>query len=342
MGIAITRKCNISCRHCISECQPNSTEKLSLQVIEKLIEQTAGLGTVKSIVFTGGETFLEYEKLIYAVSLCEKLGLEASVITNGFWASTVETAKQKLSRLKGLKILNVSVDSFHQEFIPINQIHNTIKACKELGIKCIVNISYLNDPVQEISKIKQQLAGLDDLYEPITQPIAPFGRVLEQIDINSIYSYDPTGIPCVGADGPIIEANGKIMFCCGGLALHPDGSLFQMGNADEVSLEKVKQSAEKNPIVQTLRLRGPSGLMSLVKTQAEADGVEFVAPQEGEAMDLCSLCKYVVSNPEYVRLLKKITQNPKVKHDIALLRLIELGEISLSLQKNEINSVNST
>ncbi len=264
------------------------------------------------------------------------MGLETSIITNGFWGSTVQEAKQKLVGLKGLNVLSLSVDSFHQKFIPINKIRNIIQSCHELKIKCIINISYLNDPVYEISQVKQLLAGLEGFYETISQPVAPFGRAIQQIGIQSIYSYNPTGIPCLGADGPIIEANGNIMFCCGGLALHPDGKIFQAGTVDDKTLEEVKRSADVNPIVQTLRLRGPSGLMNLAKNQAEVDGVQFVYPKDGEARDLCSLCKFVVSNPVYVSLLKKAVQNFKVVHDIALLRAEELGEVSM-LQASKIN-----
>lgn len=82
--IVVTSRCNIKCRHCIYDCQPFSTEKLSKFVIKDLIRQAATLNSVKSMVFTGGEAFLEYSSLIESIALCEELGLEASAVTNGY------------------------------------------------------------------------------------------------------------------------------------------------------------------------------------------------------------------------------------------------------------------
>ncbi len=267
--IVVTSKCNIGCRHCIYDCQPYSTEKLGKSVIKDLIRQAAALNSVKSIVFTGGEAFLEYSSLIESIALCEELGLEASAVTNGYWALTAQTARQKLKELKGLKTLNVSTDSFHQEFVPADRIRNIIESCCELGIKCVVRISYLNDPASEIGIIKKQLTGLDGLYTIVAIPVAPFGRAAALIDTCSIYAYDPNGIPCCGADDPVIDANGDVKFCPGGLFSHPENSLLKIGNIYYETLDEIKKSANLNPIVQMLRLQGPSGLVRLSEKSSE-------------------------------------------------------------------------
>jgi MoaA/NifB/PqqE/SkfB family radical SAM enzyme len=335
IGIVITSRCNIGCRHCVSDCQPFSKEKLSEPIIRDLIKQAAALSSVKSIVFTGGEPFLEYDTLVKSVSLCEELRLEARIITNGFWAITPYAAKQKLKDLKGLKILNISTDSFHQEFIPVDRIRDIIKSCHELGIKCIVCISYLNDPVSEIRAIKRQLSGLEDLYVIIAEPVLPFGRAAALIDTCLFYAYNPIGIPCCGADSPLIESNGDVMVCCGGLSLHPCNGLLRVGNIFDKTLEEIKKSADLNPIVQTLRLRGPSGLVNLVRIQAEKEGFQLITPyQMEEAMDLCSLCKNVIANKIYSRMLQRAVKDPKVYHEIAIVRLKEFGEVSMLNEEN--------
>jgi organic radical activating enzyme len=326
--IVVTSKCNIGCRHCIYDCQPFSTEKLSKSVLKDLIRQAAALNSVKSIVFTGGEAFLEYSNLIESIALCEELGLEASAVTNGYWALTAQTARQKLKELKGLKSLNVSTDSFHQEFVPADRIRNVIESCHELGIKCIVRISYLNDPASEIGIIKKQLTGLDGLYAIIAIPVAPFGRAAALIDTCSIYAYDPNGIPCCGADDPVIDANGDVKFCPGGLFSHPENSLLKVGNIYRETLDAIRKSANLNPIIQILRLRGPSGLVNLVKGQAMKEDIPFILPQIEEAKDLCSLCKYVLTDSESAKILQRIFRNPEVYNEIALARLREFGEIS--------------
>ena len=97
--IVVTSRCNIKCRHCIYDCQPFSTEKLSKFVIKDLVRQAAMLNSLRSVIFTGGEAFLEYENLVESIALCEELGLESSVVTNGFWALNSYISKQKLKKL---------------------------------------------------------------------------------------------------------------------------------------------------------------------------------------------------------------------------------------------------
>ena len=334
--IVVTSKCNIGCRHCIYDCQPFSTEKLSRSVIKDLIRQAAMLNSVKSIVFTGGEAFLEYSSLIESIALCEELGLEAAAVTNGYWALTVQTARQKLRELKGLKTLNVSTDSFHQEFIPADKIRNIIESCRELGIKCVVRISYLNDPVSEIGTIKKQLTGLEGLYTIVAIPVAPFGRAAALIETCSIYAYDPNGISCCGADDPVIDVNGDVKFCPGGLFSHPENSLLKVGNIYDETLEEIKKSANLNPIIQMLRLRGPGGLVQLVRNQAVKEEIPFILSQIEEARDLCSLCKYVLTDPDNAKILQRIVRNPEVYNEIVLARLKEFGEIS-AFYKNIYN-----
>lgn len=327
--IIITNKCNIGCRHCIYDCQPYNTEKLSKSVIKDLVKQAAALNSVKSIVFTGGEAFLEYSTLLESIALCKDLGLEAAAVTNGYWAHTAQTAVQKLKELKGLKTLNVSTDSFHQEFVPAERIRNIIESCREIGIKCVVRISYLNDPVSEIGTIKKQLAGLDGLYSIIAIPVAPFGRAASLMDTCSIYTYDPYGLPCCGADDPVIDANGDVKFCPGGLFSHPDNSLLNVGNIYYETLEEIKKTADINPIVQALRLQGPGGLVRLVRNQAIKDRIPFIPPQIEESRDLCSLCKYVITNPYNARTLQRAVKDPEVYNEIALASLKAFGETSM-------------
>jgi hypothetical protein len=329
IGIVVTSRCNLECRHCISDCHPFNTEKLSKKVIEDILCQASRMSNVRSIIFTGGEAFLEYENIVGGIALCEELNLDSSVVTNGFWAVDLNISRQKLRRLKGLKTLNVSVDSFHQEYVPIDRIRNIIQLCYELAIECVVCVSYLNDPLSEIGAVKKQLMGLEDLYIILPQPVSPFGRAASLIDMSQIYSYDPMGIPCYGTDSPIIEANGDVIVCCGGLSSHPGNGLLKIGNIYSNSLQEIKESADLNPIVQMLRLRGPSGLVHLIRNQALKEGFSITPPQMDERMDLCSLCKYVIANPNNAIMLKRAIKDPEVYHEIALARIKEFGEVSM-------------
>jgi MoaA/NifB/PqqE/SkfB family radical SAM enzyme len=329
LEIIVTSSCNIKCRHCIYDCQPTSREKLSNSVIKDLIRQAATISSFRSVVFTGGEAFLEYDILVESIALCEELGLESSVVTNGFWAQNSQITKQKLKQLKGLRTLNVSTDSFHQEFVPVYRIRYIIESCHDLGIKCVVRFSYLNDPASELGIIKKQLSGLEGLYTISAMPVTPFGRAAMLIDELFFYEYDPNGIPCCGADDPIIDSNGDVKVCPGGLFSYPDNSLLKVGNIYNETLETIKKSTNINLLAQTLRLHGPEGLVRLVRNQAQKEGISFIPPQTGEVKDLCSLCKYVITDLENSKLLQCAVKDPEVYREIAFARLKEFGETSM-------------
>lgn len=62
------------------------------------------------------------------------------MVTNAFWAYSLKAAEEKLKRLKeaGLHLINISIDKFHQEFVPIQWVRNAIDAAKSLGIEIIL------------------------------------------------------------------------------------------------------------------------------------------------------------------------------------------------------------
>jgi hypothetical protein len=85
-------------------------------------------------------------------------------------------------------------------------------------------------------------------------PVAPFGRTAMLIDALFFYEYDPNDIPCCGADNPVIDSNGDVKICPGGLFSHPDNNLLKVGNIFNETLATIKKSTNVNPIVQMLRI----------------------------------------------------------------------------------------
>ncbi len=337
LGIVLTEKCNIKCRHCIFSCLPSQKMELGWSVIERLIKEAAALGNIKNISFTGGEPFLELDTLVNAVRLCKRLGLKASVVTNGFWATSLNEAKSTLEKLDGLILLNVSTDTFHQEFVPIDRIHNTILSCNELGIDCYIRVCYLNDPVSEIESIKKQLSKVEGLYKISSQPVVPSGRAASQIDIDSIYSYDPIGVFCISVNKPLIISNGDVAACCGPVVSWLGDHPLKLGNIHNQSLEEIRNAADLNPIVQVLRLWGPGELVQLVQKEADEKGYSFTPPLRDDIQDLCSLCKYIVADPNHVKMLRCAVENSEIWHEIAVGRLLEFGEISMFLEEKELD-----
>jgi len=335
LAISLTNKCNIQCRHCFFGCSPLRSRDLSWEVIERVINEASRLDHIRTIGFTGGEPFLNRNKLTRAVQLCTGLGIESTVISNGFWALSIGKAVEVLKELPGLRRLGLSTDSFHQEFIPIDIIRNAICASAQLGIECTIRISHLKNPVSEIERIHQQLNEVEGLYKTQYQPVQSAGRAAKTIEASSIYQYDVAKAICFTADVPLIGVDGDVAACCGPAATWGNNHLLYLGNVFKDSLGDMLRYADYNPILHALRLWGPSALYRFAQEQAEKEESELTIPSSMNSS--CLLCKYMVSDPTASTLLRRSIRTANVSREIALTRLADLGETSmyLSLQSEK-------
>lgn len=338
--IDLTEVCNLRCRHCLLDIEENQKLTLDWPIIQRIIKDAAMMGDVKEIAFVGGEPFLEFDTLVRSVNLCNTLGIRPSVVTNGFWAISEKEAKYILSSLGGLWNLCVSTDIFHQEFVPIERIRNVILSCHDLGIECHVYVSHLNNPENEIKLIISQLEGLDGLFELKQQPVIFIGRAEKEIDIKTIFKYDPRRKSCDCIDSPLVTCNGNVIACCGAAITWPDGHPLQLGNIHNQNLIEIRRAAELNPILHAIRLEGPEKLIQLVQEQAHKEGSVFIPPPINQVTDLCSLCKYIIADQYNFHLLLRAMSDPEVLHSIAVGYLIKYSDIGLLLREVELSEKN--
>ena len=81
LAIEVTRRCNMSCAHCLRGEAQNCDIKFAY--IDKLLEAVTEIG---SITFTGGEPSLNVEAIEYTLKRCQELNISVYnfyVVTNG-------------------------------------------------------------------------------------------------------------------------------------------------------------------------------------------------------------------------------------------------------------------
>jgi len=88
---------------------------MTLAQVRRLLDQGAALGTIRAVCFEGGEPFLYYATLLEAVREVKSRGWRAEVVTNAYWASSLEDALVALRPLKeaGLAAAWISDDAYH-------------------------------------------------------------------------------------------------------------------------------------------------------------------------------------------------------------------------------------
>ena len=132
--ILLTYQCTFECDHCFVWGSPWQNGTLTLEQIEVVLKQAQAAG-VEWIYFEGGEPFLYYALLLRGVDMAHEMGFSVGVVSNGYWAHTLEDARVWLEPLAGkLEDLSISCDLFHYSESMLQQAHNAVDAAETLGI----------------------------------------------------------------------------------------------------------------------------------------------------------------------------------------------------------------
>ena len=139
LHLLLTYKCTLACDHCFVWGSPYQDGTMTLDALSTILEQAGDLGTVESIYFEGGEPFLCYPVLVEGVRQAARLGFQTGIVSNGYWANSVEVALRKLAPMAGqLGVLIVSSDLYHWDDKFKHNYRNALTAAQELGIPCDV------------------------------------------------------------------------------------------------------------------------------------------------------------------------------------------------------------
>jgi hypothetical protein len=113
--ILLTLKCINECEHCFLHCGPSREATFTIEQLRMLVEQTKKLGTVNTVYFEGGEPFLFYPLLLEGLRMVRTAGFDTGIVTNGYWATSVEDGMSWLKPIHDLGIADFSVsdDEFH-------------------------------------------------------------------------------------------------------------------------------------------------------------------------------------------------------------------------------------
>jgi Radical SAM superfamily/4Fe-4S single cluster domain len=141
IAILLTDDCPANCAFCSFKAHKHA-KYLSSNVVEHWIGGLVAKCPAKVCVFTGGEPFVNIEVLTRAIEYATNLRLITRVVTNGYWASTKETAvgiAKKLA-LAGLKEVNISTGAYHSLWVPTEYVINAAAAFVELDITTLINV----------------------------------------------------------------------------------------------------------------------------------------------------------------------------------------------------------
>ena len=132
----LTYACNYTCDHCFLYCSPNSKGTFTIAQIRKVLDEAKKIGTVEWIFFEGGEPFLYYPIMVEGLRLANELGFKTGLVSNSYWATSVEDAEIWLKPISeiGISDFSISNDTFHYDDEQLNLAKRAEKAVKNLDL----------------------------------------------------------------------------------------------------------------------------------------------------------------------------------------------------------------
>jgi hypothetical protein len=270
LHLLLSYTCTYECDHCFVHSSPEASGTMTLAQVCYAVTQAAEIDTITGIAFEGGEPLLFYPILLAGVRHARKLGLDVSVVSNGYYGTSVEDAVEWLRPLAKSNVsLSLSEDVFHNpDGDADNPVRHVFTAAKQLDMN-VETLTIEFDPKKKV----EHLPG-----EPILGGAVRFrGRAAEKLLDDSLSRHPWESFDeCPDEDfvdlGRVhLDAYGNL-FTCQGVVI---------GNLNEAPLRAIldEYDPESHPIAGPLHRGGPA---ALVRT--------YELPLKGEYVDACHLC----------------------------------------------------
>jgi hypothetical protein len=270
LHLLLTYQCNYECDHCFVWGSPSQTGVMTLGQVREICRQAQELGSVEWIYLEGGEPFLYYPVMVRAAQEAAELGFRVGIVTNDYWATTVEDAVEWLRPLAGVvQDLSVSTDLFHYDEVMSAQARNALAAAEKLGIPAGTIIC----------EVPEGAAGYpaQPRGEPVESGSIMFKgraavRLVEGVARRPWRELDECPHEALDDPGRVHVDHLGHLHVCQGLTM---GSLFERPLVEIVAA----YDPQAHPVVGPLLAGGPAALVE-----------RYDLPHEEAYVDACHLC----------------------------------------------------
>ncbi len=311
-----TNACTAQCSHCCYQCGPGKNDKLSPEIVKDTLSSLPGLN-IADFCISGGEPFIFLDEVEDILFYAKSLRLNAHIGTNGFWGVSYDKCYHILKRLYllGLRMLLLSTDKYHQEFVSVDNIFNIVKAAEDIGVRVKITVNMTGKETENLSLI-EKFKDFDCLISFKEPKLV--GRALQNVnkeDLSSLPANDrndcsnisPRDIRsiCNQIEAPVITPDKRVWICCGIPSNKYYYTTFNLkplvlGNIGEKSLAEILKENENNGILKILMSKGPMGLVKIL---------EGVSGEKYKFRDryywVCDLCCDLLGNKKYVNQIER-------------------------------------
>jgi len=269
--ILLTYRCGLEFDHCFVWGSPEASGVFTLKQVRNILAEFRKLGTVDYVSMEGGEPFLYYPIMVRAVKEAVGLGFHVEILSNCYWATCPEDAREWLLPMAeaGDVELNLSSDFYHGERWETEEVRNAVRAAKALDVKVgVIAVKYPDADAPCPDEIEGAEVGLGELmYRGRAS-----STLAEKADKRSWREFTECPYEDFAKLGRVhVDPLGHVHVCQG----------ISIGNAWKKPFSEIIEEYDPsgNPILEALTRGGPAALVQ-----------EFDLPHDDAYADACHLC----------------------------------------------------
>ncbi len=294
---------------------------MPLERAQSYAGQLAGLRPqgVRMISFTGGEPLLASRQLRLLSDAAKAANMECTVVTACHWAGSDAAADHTLTEFASITNWQLSMDVFHEEFVPWDNVVRAARAALIHGQRPLIRMAAsvpLNE--QHLDLYGRIRSSLPDAVPIVVQPVTLNGRG-KSVETELTNSPDAPAWPCI-PNGMVVRFDGTVAPCCGGLVDQRDGHPFQYANAD-AGLLNVHMQWCTDPLLQLIRSAGFGPVLAWVREISPDHQILSAIPEHP-----CECCIGLWQDPALGPEIRRRAGLPHNHNKIAALTQIVFGE----------------
>ena len=256
VGLNLAARCNATCSHCCVASSPRAEARLSVEQVDRIVDDLIAHPDVREVGITGGEPLLQAKRVLSLIKRVSAAGMKTNLTTNGFWAITPERAARMIGDLEsaGLSHLTISYDNFHAPYVKPERIRNALDAASNSRIPTILNmcVSRSHDSLDLLKELGDSALCVKVTRFPVQQCGAGLSIPNEDLIVKPL---DKLKLRCPGFE-LIYHHDGKVYPCCSPPIFDTDMTL---GDAGALTHEEFIKRGERNALLAVIRSRGISG-----------------------------------------------------------------------------------
>lgn len=220
----VTDACTGRCRHCSEGDHSFCGQHISGEVASEIVGRVASVYDIETVMAFGGEPLL-YPDTVYGIMRAASIMKirKRQIITNGYFSKDKDEIKGAARELLecGVNEILLSVDAFHQEYIPLDTVRYFASEVTRLGIPAYLQPAWLVSPSADNRYNKETRKILDSFFDikipenggNIVFPEGNAKKYLSEYFADSVpknpYVEDPYDMRClsVSANGDVLGGN---------------------------------------------------------------------------------------------------------------------------------------